>query len=656
MHARTTTSERPLVLPTAEAAPATFRPLRSDAVRITDEFWTARMENNRTVSLPEAYDHLEEYGGLAYLRAAANGEGVPTIRPLNDPHVVKILDSDVYKWVEAVAEEHMRQPLDDNLLAKATDTVDLIVRAQQADGSVHSWTTVQGSPAPLENWREGHELYCGGHLVQTAVAWARATGDDRLVDVAGRFIAFVRDAIAADPAILPLHPGLEMGLVELYRETGEREHLELAKDFIDRRGHNSFGLWRFSPDHFADHQPLRGSQHIQGHAVMAFYLLCGTVDVAVETGDAELLAAAERQWEDFVTTKMYLTGGAGSRQHDEAFGAPFELSPDTAYAETCAAIGSVMLSWRLLLATGRSRYADLIERTLYNGLLSGGSLDGSCYLYVNPLYVREPGRILSPDGYDHRKTWFECACCPPNLMRIIATVGQITATGDEHGIQLHQLVTGSVEDDHGRSLRVTSGVPFADGEVRFEVVETGPEAWTLAVRVPEWTTAPTLTVGGGSPAPVAPDADGYLRIERTWTAGDTVVLRTAPEFAVVRADPRIDAYRGERAVVRGPIVYCVEGDDLDGATIDAVRLPADVDVRMVAYDWLEVPAAEAQLSVVTLPPVAGSPYTSTSDADRESSTSRRAVPLIPYFAWGNRGATTMRVWLPEEAPGAILPA
>jgi DUF1680 family protein len=643
----TTTSHRPLVLPTSNAVFATLHPLASDAVRVTDPFWTTRFDHNRRTSLTEAYTHLKEFGGISYLRAAATGSGVPTIRPLNDPHVVKILDSDIYKWLEAVAEEHLREPLDDDLLAAATETVELIIQAQADDGSVHSWTRVQGNPAPLENWREGHELYCGGHLVQASIAWARATGDDRLIGVAERFISFVRRAIARDPKILPLHPGLEMALVELYRETGEREHLELAKDFIDRRGHDSFGSWRFSPDHFADHQPLRGSRHIQGHAVMAFFLLCGAVDVAVETGDDELLAAAERQWEDFVSTKMYLTGGAGSRQHDEAFGAPYELNPDTAYAETCAAIGSVMLSWRLLLATGKSRYAEVIERTVYNGLLSGGSLDGTCYLYVNPLYVREPGRILSPDGYDHRKAWFECACCPPNLMRIIATIGQLTATADPQGIQLHQLISATVTDDDGRSIRVTSDVPFGDGTVRVEVTATDGDAWTLAIRVPDWSVGATIAVAGEGHVPATPDADGYARVHRGWAEGDTIVLATHPEFTTVQADPRIDAHRGERAIVRGPIVYCIEGVDLEDTPIEAVRLPDDPAIRSAAVDWLDVPGAEAQIAVVSLPPATGIPYSAVPRLP--TPTRRRTVALVPYFAWGNRGPTTMRVWLPEES-------
>jgi DUF1680 family protein len=232
-------------------------------------------------------------------------------------------------------------------------------------------------------------------------------------------------------------------------------------------------------------------------------------------------------------------------------------------------------------------------------------------------------------------------------MRIVATIAQLTATGDEQGIQLHQLITGSVSDGGAHAIDVESGVPFGDGIVRVTVTESDDAEWTLAIRIPDWSTSPTLSVCGDDQQAIAPDADGYVRVRRSWAEGDTVVMRTNPEFAIVAADPRIDAVRGERAIVRGPIVYCVEGDDLGDATIDAVRIPSEPRVRATTLDWLDVPGAEAELAFVPLPPVSGAPY-SVQPSD-EAPAAERSVPLVPYFAWGNRGATTMRVWLPQAA-------
>jgi DUF1680 family protein len=638
-----------IVAPTPSAAIAAEHPLTGAGAGVTDPFWLERLAANRATSLVEAYDHLEEYGGLAYLRAAAGGEGVPDVRTLNDSHVYKILDSDIFKWVEAVAYEHVREPLDAALLAKAQNVVDLIRDSQTEDGSVHSWTRVNGAPAPFENWLEGHELYCGGHLIQAGVAWYRATGDRTLIGVSERYADRVAAARVDHPTILPLHPGMEMALVELYRESGERRFLDLAVDFLRRRGRDSFGTWRFSPEHFADHQPLWGSHEIGGHAVMALYLLCGAVDVAVETGDEELLAAAEAQWTDFTSTKMYITGGAGSRQHDEAFGAPYELSPDTAYAETCAAIASVMLSWRLLLATGKVRYADLIERTVYNGLLSGVSLDGHEYLYVNPLHVREAGRILSPDGYSHRKPWYECACCPPNLMRAISTIGQVVATENEDVLSIHQLISSRIQSaDQGLALEVDSTVPFGDGRVSVRVLDSDGGERTIRIRVPEWSRQAVVTAPDGQDWTIL---NGYASVTRAWRAGDEVSMETGIAFDAVAADPRIDAYRGQRAIVRGPIVYAVEGPSLpDGVGVNDVRIAGIAEASLSSEPWLTVPTLRLTATVESLPPAGPSLY---ERSFHEAAGSTATVGLVPYFAWGNRGPAEMRVWLPVDSTTAF---
>jgi hypothetical protein len=641
-----------VVQPSASAAYSRFHPLSGAASTVGGGFWEARLQSNRLVSLAEAHARLQEHGALPYLCSAASGATEPpALRAFGPPTFYTLLDSDIFKWLEAVAFEHIRLPVSASILRAANEAIALVEAVQQPDGFVNSWTLLHGADTTMSTWRTSFVPYCAAHLIQAGVAWQRAFGESRLLTVAVRMADYLARAKEQFPTFVPLHPGLEMALAELYRETGEARHLQLAKTFIDDRGHNNIGWWKFTPDRYADDIPLRESRSIHGHAVMALYLLCGMVDVAVETGDHALLSAAEAQWDDLVARKMYLTGGAGSTQYDEAFGKAFELSPDTAYAETCASVASIMLSWRLLLATGRSRYADLIERTTYNGLLAGGSLDGHTYFYVNPLHVREAGRVLSPDGYGHRKTWFECACCPPNLMRSLSLIGQTAYTADSDGIQVHQYLSGTVSvDEFGRSLAVESGVPLGDGVVSITIIEAGDDRWTLALRVPEWAKHSTISISDDDRGDLEaePDEDGYLRIERIWAAGDVVRLDTHLDFRVVVADPRMDAYRAQQAIMRGPLVYCAEGVDLEeGVSIDDIRLPQQVSIAPAGRrdDLPEVPVAEVTLGVVTL-----SGYGSSGYGTPKVTEPARAVrgTLVPYFAWGNRAVTTMRVWIPEE--------
>ena len=643
----------PAVRPSPTAVLTTLTPMAADAVALGGTFWSDRQATNRDASLVESLQHLQEYGALPYLRAAAGNTGLPDVPELRDTHVYKILDSDVAKWVEAVAYESMRSPLPAAVAEAAEEIVELLVTAQTADGACHSWTRVH-EVAPLSMWREGHETYCGGHLIQAGVAWHRATGDVRLLDLACRLADFFVAARADYPELLPLHPGLEMALVELYRETGERRFLDQAVDYLERRGHGELGFWKFSPDHFVDDEPIRDMTTIRGHAVMALYLLCGVVDVAVETGDRELLAVAETQWNDMVQTKLYLTGGAGSRQHDEAFGDPYELAPDTAYAETCAAIASIMVSWRLLLATGRSRYADLIEQTVYNGALSGVSLDGASFFYVNPLHVRRPSRILSPDGYGHRQKWFECACCPPNLMRLVSTMAHLVSTGDDQGIQIHQLVAASISTDRAR-LVVDTDLPFGEPRVDFLVEESVETPWTLRIRQPDWAEPVSFAASWSTDPVTVPSVDGYAAITRTWAAGDRLSMTFDMPVRRVAAHPLVDALRGQEAFMRGPVVLCVEDTRLDAELqLDALQVPPGITpVERVASDDAPV-AWRTELHHHTLPAPeelyrpAGRSGATQQEATPRTGTNPVQVELIPYFAWGNRGPARMKVWLPRQ--------
>jgi uncharacterized protein len=641
------------VLPSASAT-TTLRPATRVGRGTPGGFWAERSRINRDVSLLVAYDELERAGNLAYFRAVIAGGDrvVETAAALNDQYVYNIFDSDVYKWLEAVGYE-AAYVLDPDLAARSDDVIGLIERAQRPDGYLH--TAIQNGVGrePLHEWRLGHELYCGGHLLQAGIAWHRSVGDDRLLGVARRFTDWLLTELDNfDPKILPLHPGLEMALVELFRVTDDRRYLELAATFLNRRGHGNIGYYNFSPEYFLDERPVRQSEAIRGHAVMALFLLCGVVDVAVETGDASLLAVAERQWTDMVQHKTYLTGGVGSRHHGESFGDAYELSPDRAYCETCAAVGSVMLSWRLLLATGEAKYADLIERVLYNAVLPGVSLDGRRFFYVNPLQVREADQVVGIEGCHIRTPWFECACCPPNAMRILSTVEEFLATGSSEGVQIHQLISGSAcfaAAGSERTVRVDSALPFGE-QVTVTVTDAGDEAeWTLALRVPSWslTSRVQLIMDGSATTDLTPGQDGYVHITRVWAAGDAVRLAVDNTVVMVEADPRIDACVGHLAIARGPLVYCVEEVDLHATRLENIR----VDAR---GPWTAEPAAAldgivslvGKGSSVTPDPGDGLPYRAARGSSPVVQPLR--ITAVPYFAWNNRGPTAMKVWLPIE--------
>ncbi|MET0415863.1 MAG: beta-L-arabinofuranosidase domain-containing protein, partial [Actinoplanes sp.] len=343
----------------------------------------------------------------------------------------------------------------------------------------------------------------------------------------------------------------------------------------------------------------------------------GAVDVAVELGDDRLLGAVRRRWDDMMRTRTYLTGGMGSRHRDEAFGDPYELPPDRAYAETCAAIASVMLAWRLLLATGEAGYADAIERTMYNGVLPGISLTGTRFFYTNPLQRRTR---RAPGGTGQRQAWYPCACCPPNLMRMLSSWQQYLATYDDSGIQLHQYATAEIRTPLTH-LRIRTRYPW-DGRITVHFVRTSAEPWTLALRVPRWCRSATLTGPDGTLAVSA----GVVKRHRRWEPGDVVELSLDLPPRITEPDPRIDAVRGCVAVERGPLVYCLESADAPTrAEIEELSWDPDRDlIRMPRPDMAE------PMIGITVPVRGGS-----------------TAGAIPYFAWANRGVGGMRVWIPR---------
>jgi DUF1680 family protein len=620
-----------------------LRPLGVDEVAIIGGFWAPRQEVNAAATLAHSQEWMERLGSIDNFRRAAEG----TIAGHHEGMV--FADSDVYKLMEAMAWEVGRSGSTD-ADSRFRELTSVIAPVQEPDGYLN---TVFGRPGQAPRYSDlewGHELYNDGHLLQAAVARRRTTGDDELVATAVRVADHVCDAFA-DGGIERVcgHPEIELGLVELARETGNERYLDQAARFVERRGRGTLREIPFGQAYFQDDAPIREATVFRGHAVRAMYLAAGAVDVAIENADDELLGALIRQWETTIARRTYLTGGMGSLHTGEAFGDDFMLPPDRAYSETCAGIGSVMLAWRLLLATGDVRFGDLIERTLYNVVATSPAPDGRHFFYANPLHQRVPGTVPREDVESRRaasslrEPWFLVACCPTNVARTLASLAAYLATADDSGLQLHQFadarISTTIGDDRRVGVEVTTSYPRA-GRVTVRVTESDGRPWQLTLRVPPWATGAEIADPHGRRS-VGP---GTVTVEWPFVAGDEVALDVpvSPRWTV--ADPRIDAVRGCAAVERGPIVYCAESVDLpDRAdvgvlTVDPTVKPRDADRNDGAV------IVTARLS---RPDEAGWPY---GDSPRTSELSEPIeVALHPYHNWGNRGPSTMRVWMPERA-------
>ena len=631
---------------TARSATA-LRP--ATAGEITGGLWADRRRVNREVSIPGGWDRLHQAGNFHNLELAA---GRATGSYVND---LPFLDSDVYKWLEAVAwalaDPLLDSSLADRLRQQLAETERLLRDAQQSDGYLDSHFQVRFPGERFVQLPWGHELYCAGHLIQAAVALHRTSGDPGLLEVARRVADLIVDTFGTEAGKVDGvcgHPEIETALVELYRETGAEPYLERARYFVDRRGHGLLGDGRFGRHYWQDHVPVRDAASVEGHAVRQLYLLSGVADVYLETGDATLLRALERLWAEMVATKTYLTGGIGAHHSDEAFGDPYELPNERSYGETCAAIASIMFSWRMLMITGEAKYADLMERTLYNGFLAGLSLDGQRYIYANPLQVRE-GHMTRGDDHDYQRVeWFYCACCPPNVMRILASLQHYVLLGGEARAVLHQYMTGRYAAAVAGGevwLEVTTDYPW-EGTVTIRVSEAPVGRWELALRVPHWAEQPTLAVNGTA-VDTAP-ADGWWVVSRQWKEGDelVLVLPLEPRFTV--ADPRLDAVRGTVAVEYGPLVYCLEAVDNPGHRLDDLSVDTAVAPEVLAVDGTLGGAAIIRTGGRVPPRTAASwwPYRLAGAPAGDEPEDSVSLTAVPYYTWGNREPGAMRIWLP----------
>ncbi|KUN85599.1 glycoside hydrolase family 127 protein [Streptomyces griseoruber] len=619
------------VLPAAPSR-GRLRPLGLDEVRITGGFWARRRHVNATATLDHCRDWMERVGWTGNFTAAVEG------RLHRDRRGREFADSDVYKLLEAMSWEtaHQGDP--------ALETA--IAAAQEPDGYLNTAFGRPGQQPRYSDLEWGHELYCYGHLIQAGVAQTRARGEGELAKTARRAAdhvcaTFGRGGIERVCG----HPVIETALVELARLTGEQRYLDQAALFVGRRGHGTLADGEFGRAYYQDDLPVRQADVLRGHAVRALYLAAGAVDVAVETGDDDLLAAVVRQWEATVARRTYLTGGMGSHHRDESFGDDFVLPPDRAYSETCAGVASVQLSWRLLLATGEPRFADLAERTLYNVVATCPAEDGRAFFYANTLHRRRRGTVPAPDAESPRAEsslrapWFAVSCCPTNVSRTLAALPAYLATTDDHGLQLHQYADAEISTG-GIGLRIRTDYP-SDGGVTVRIDRAPDHPWTLSLRVPDWARGDTarLVAPDGTSRGVAP---GTARVTRLFRPGDEIRLELPVRPRWIVGDPRVDAIRGTVAVQRGPRVYCAESVDLAG----------DQDVESIRVDASAPPEDGEGDTVVaggetTTPADRTWPYAPLGAPAEPPAAARTGIVLVPYHSWANRGPSTMRVWLPS---------
>jgi len=597
--------------------------------------WGRRQNVNARATLQHCLQWMERLGWLENFDRVARGETI-TDRP-----GWQFSDSEVYKLLEAMAWELARSA-DPGLQTAFDALVERVGAAQDADGYLNTAFGHPGLPSRYSDLAMGHELYNVGHLLQAAVAQQRSGGDDRLVQIARRAADQLYEEFGPAGRIAVCgHPEIEVALVEAGRAFGERRYLELAGLFVERRGHGLLPeIPLLSAEYFQDDTPIRDATVLRGHAVRALYLTAGALDVAVETDDRMLFDAVVRQWENTVARRTYVTGGMGSRHQDEGFGDDWELPADRAYCETCAGVGSIMLAWRLYLATGEVRYADLIERTMFNVVATSPSGDGRSFFYANPLHQRERGAEAF-DGVNNRAEggvrapWFDVSCCPTNVARTLASLGAYLAAADEEGIAVLQYAAGELRLG-GFSLRTETAYP-EEGTISI-LVQSAPERESrLRLRIPDWAEGATVMVDGAEPQPVEP---GWADIRRTFAAGDRIVIELPVEPRFTWPDLRIDAVRGSAAIERGPLVLCLESTDLPaGVGIDAVRL----DVRALPVS--EADGARVTAEIVALPGTESDlPYASSAPASVGSGPIE--LSLVPYHRWAERGPSTMRVFLP----------
>lgn len=640
-----------------------MRPISLDKIEIQDPFWREYMELVRNHVIPYQWEALNDrIEGAAPSHCIRNFR-VASGREQGTFNGMVFQDSDLYKWLEAVAYSLMWHP-DEKLEKTADDAIDLIAAAQQEDGYLDTYYIINGLDKRFTNLMNNHELYCMGHMVEAAVAYYKATGKRKFLDVAIRFVGCADANLGVGEGKKPGYPGhevAEMALAALYEVTKDPKHLKLAKYFIDQRGqkplyfeeeYKKYGNkfhWSesyFQMQYYQAGKPVRQQDKAEGHAVRAVYLYSGMAEVASKTEDEELFRACEKLWKNIVEKQMYITGAIGASHYGESFTFDYDLPNDTVYGETCAAIGLVFFARRMLEISRDGRYADVMERALYNGVISGMSLDGTRFFYVNPLEV-VPESSEKDQGKCHvkseRQKWFGCACCPPNVARLLSSIGGYAFEQDGDTFYLNLFIGGELEAELGgkkNRFRIETSYPW-NGDVKISVSNDEAVEFTCALRIPGWCRNYSLKINGEAAA--CEVVKGYVSIRRRWNRGDEIQLSMEMPAELIAANPKVRADVGKVAVMRGPVVYCLEEAD-NGAQLQELYL-----------------ADRAQFTETYEPGLLKDVVILTADGKRlcgdewkdgalyKTYTGQRfrdqKLKFIPYYAWSNRKIGEMTVWV-----------
>ncbi len=601
-------------------------------VHIKDDFWSKRIRTNRTATIEANLHQCEITGRIRNFAIAGKLEKGEHKGLLYD-------DSDVYKVIEGIAYTLSAQR--DVELEKRTDTIiDKIAAAQQPDGYLNTYYTLVKPEERWKNIRSGHELYCAGHLIEAAVAYQQATGKRKLLDVAIKLADHIDRTFGPKKKIdTSGHEEIELALIKLYRATKQKRYLKLVQFFLDMRGRKD--KRKLFGEYAQDHKPIRQQSEVVGHAVRAMYLYCGMADMTGITGDKELLDAITKIWHDVVERKMYVTGGIGPSASNEGFTVPYDLPNDSAYCETCAAIGMALWNHRMFLMSGDAKYADVLEREVYNGLLSGVSLSGDRFFYVNP---------LASVGRHHRVPWFDCSCCPTNIVRYIPGMGERVYAYRDNDIWtvLYMSSTATIPLKDGKvKLTQETNYPW-DGKIKIKIEPEKPFSFGLNLRIPGWCrVVRSIKVKGNvvfdSSLGMQVKSPQFVGERREWKAGDEIELELDMPVERVYADPHVNADVGRVALQRGPVVYSLEGVDNCGS-VRNLCLPKDAKLS-ATFD-------KNLLGGVTV--VSGEALAVSREGEKLA-TKPVAFRAVPYFAWDNREPGQMIVWIAETPQRAELP-
>lgn len=575
-------------------------------------------------------------------------------------------DSDLAKWLEAVGYSLSSNP-DSKLEEWADEVIDYIEKAQQKDGYLNTFFTLKRPEDKWINLLECHELYCAGHMMEAAVAYYNATGKKKLLEVMCRFADHIAMVFGTEEGKIHGYDGheeIELALVKLYKATGNKKYLDLSKYFIDERGKEpNFFLeewekrgrvpfWnpsdRSRPDtsYNQAHIPVREQTTAVGHAVRAVYLYTGMADIAALTKDAELKRACKTLWNNIVTKQMYITGGIGSTHIGEAFTFDYDLPNDTVYQETCASIGLFFFAHRMLLMEENGEYADVMERALYNSIISGMGLDGKSFFYVNPMEVWPEASEKNPDrkhGMPVRQKWYGCACCPPNLARLLLSLKQYIYSTDEETIYTHLYIPSRTEvlaGDKKIILEQSTGYPFEGGiKIKLELEEE--ISHILSFRVPGWCRSFQIKVNGETYPVENYLNNGYTHIKRVWKEGDEVRIHMDMPVEIIQSHPKVRANAGKAAIQRGPLVYCLEEED-NGENLSALSIRKDTDFVIKQEPGLMAGAVS----------VTGKGFRESEEGwennlyrPYKKQEEEVEIKAIPYFLWGNRLQGEMLVWI-----------